>query len=574
MHSRLCRAAVVLPLLALLPVPPGEAAEPVALRIMAANISSGRFQSYPEPGPGTRIFRALRPDIVLIQEFNVNATRNGPNDFDAVDRWVSAVFGPDYHWVREPGNDSIPNGVISRWPILESGEWRDEKASNRDFAFARIDLPGDTDLWAVSLHLLTRRASVRGREARALVEAIKRHPVPDEDYLVIGGDFNTNHRREPAVTTLGELVDILGPFPHDGADPPDGDTNSRRRKPYDWVLADAELEALAVSTEIDDFLFPLGLVFDSRLFTRDELAESFPPVLPGDSGAPQMQHMAVVRDFLLRLAEPTDLPDLEIEPSSIDFGLVAARNGPLDVVLDGTHASEFRLLAPDLATAPDPGAPLDDGSKLEFSWTPSANDGEPRRVTATLITDGEPGAVEIVLFGRVQGPGTAAPLEIAGFRVEQTGGEAAIAFPAGTALEPGAIVVVGRQATRSEFEAFWGQLPSRVLYVNGSELSGPPGFPIVNGGERFRLVDPAGVAVDPLGTRVPSDGRTRGVARQRRSTDSTDFSVVQDPLRDATPGRFLGTRAGTGRLVLTEVSDALGPGSFRFEFVELLFDAR
>ena len=39
---------------------------------MAANISSGRFQSYPNPGPGERIFRAFQPDVVLIQEFNVS----------------------------------------------------------------------------------------------------------------------------------------------------------------------------------------------------------------------------------------------------------------------------------------------------------------------------------------------------------------------------------------------------------------------------------------------------------------------------------------------------------------------
>ena len=92
-----------------------------------------------------RIFQALRPDVVLIQEFNVNATRGEANDEAAVDAWVDDVFGAEYHWFREPGGDSIPNGVISRWPIIEAGEWRDDRVSNRDFTFARIDVPGEIE---------------------------------------------------------------------------------------------------------------------------------------------------------------------------------------------------------------------------------------------------------------------------------------------------------------------------------------------------------------------------------------------------------------------------------------------
>jgi len=83
-----------------------------------------------------------------------------------------------------------------------------------------------------------------------------------------------------------------GPFPvdQDGNDR----TNEPRNQPYDWVLADPDLDALEVPTRIGDQEFAAGLVFDSRVFSPlSEVA----PVEAGDSGAPNMQHMAVVRDF-------------------------------------------------------------------------------------------------------------------------------------------------------------------------------------------------------------------------------------------------------------------------------------
>jgi endonuclease/exonuclease/phosphatase family metal-dependent hydrolase len=386
------------------PAPAGE----TRLRIMAANISSGNFQSYPASGPGANIFRAIEPDVVLIQEWNVNSTRSGPNDGAALRDWVDDVFGADFHLFREPGGQSIPNGVISRWPISESGEWDDTKVGDRDFAWARIDIPGDQDLWVISVHLST-MAGERADQARALVEAIRRHGVPDEDFLLIGGDFNTDRRNEAVPMTLRAVVDTMAPFPHDG-EAENGNTNAGRRKPYDWLLADAELTALEVPLEIGDFSFPDGLVFDSRVFTQQELDDNFPPVRRNDSGAANMQHMAVVRDFRLPQGGAGD--DFRIDPTTIDFGLASASETPrlatvnvevrrafavTAVVFDGNHADEFMLVEPDLRRGP---ATFEENSVLTFSWRPAANDGRAREAKATLITDGEPGAVEIVLRGR------------------------------------------------------------------------------------------------------------------------------------------------------------------------------
>lgn len=263
-----------------------SAAHLTNVRVMAANISSGNYQSY-DPGEGIRIFQGTKPDVVLIQEFNYK--RNASSELRS---FVDDAFGSSFYYYRE-GGAQIPNGVISRWPIVESGEWDDTAVSNRDFAWARIDIPGPTDLWAISVHLLTASSSVRSGEAAQLVSYIK-SKIPDGDYLVIGGDFNTGARTEPAVGKLGDVVVTTESPPVDRRG--NSNTNASRAKPYDWVLANSALNDYKSTTVIGTSTFPNGLVVDTRTYAP--LSE-ISPALGGDSGATNMQHMAVVRDFLV-----------------------------------------------------------------------------------------------------------------------------------------------------------------------------------------------------------------------------------------------------------------------------------
>lgn len=258
------------------------------IRIMAANLTSGNGQSY-DPGHGSRIFQGLDPDIVLIQEFNYLS--NSPPDFRS---FVDTSFDTNYDYFREPGGDQIPNGIISRYPILESGQWADSNVSNRDFAWARIDIPGDRDLWAVSVHFLTTGTSERNAQATALKNYIQAN-VPAADYLVVGGDFNTNSFTEAALTTLSAVVNTSGrPKDQNNAT----GTNASRSNPYDQVLPDPDLNPLETAVTISghSFTYPNGLVFDTRVFTPISAAS---PALTSDSGATNMQHMGVIRDFLI-----------------------------------------------------------------------------------------------------------------------------------------------------------------------------------------------------------------------------------------------------------------------------------
>ena len=266
-----------------------------SMRIMAANTTSGNGQSY--EGPGTRIFQGLRPDVVLIQEFNI-----GNKSQAETDAWVESTFGSEFSYYVEPAG-SIPNGVISSYPILNSGTWDDgdDGITDRGFAWAQIDIPGDKDLWAISVHLKassgSTNASRRQIQAETLQTLVEQY-VPADAYLVVGGDLNTRSYAESCLDVLGEFVDVLDPRPADQAGDPD--TNSGRSSPYDWVMAEDELDVLEVPTTLGSVSFSNGLVFDSRVYNPlSEVA----PVQSGDSGVSGMQHMAVLRTFAVSAPE-------------------------------------------------------------------------------------------------------------------------------------------------------------------------------------------------------------------------------------------------------------------------------
>lgn len=261
------------------------------IRILAANLTSGNGQDY-DPGHGNRILQGLRPDIVLVQEFNYLG--NTSADFRA---WVDMNFGASFSYVREPSPSQIPNGVVSRYPILASGAWTDANVSNRKFVWARIDIPGDKDLWAISVHLLTTGSANRNAEASQILNYIAAQGIPATDYVTLGGDFNTDNRSESCLNTLSSYFSTSGPWPVDQSG--NGHTNAGRNKPYDWVLADADLHALRTPLVLGSNSFANGLVFDSRVYSPLPS-----PVLAGDSGATNMQHMAVARDFLIPSTTP------------------------------------------------------------------------------------------------------------------------------------------------------------------------------------------------------------------------------------------------------------------------------
>ncbi len=271
------------------------------LRFIAGNITSGNYQSY-DPGHGIRIFQALKGDIIMIQEFNY------ANNADSEIRsFVTNTFGSEFSYIR--GNGDIPNGVISRYPITQSGFWDDPYIPNRDLDWAIIDIPGTVDIMAISVHLHTSPSSDQVGAAQIIAQKVSEHRAanPGKYYYVVGGDFNGT----ASVSSNGfgkyngeDIFYVLSPHPVDELG--DTATNATGSSQYDFVLLDHNLKAFQIpvvyvnpNNTSETKTYTNGLVFDTRVYSEADLLKFFVPALRTDSGASNMQHMAIVKDVLI-----------------------------------------------------------------------------------------------------------------------------------------------------------------------------------------------------------------------------------------------------------------------------------
>ena len=283
----------------------------VILRVMASNLTSGNYQRYETPG--LHILKGLKPDIAALQEFNYSGS-HGINTPESLREMVDTAFGAEFEYFRESGY-SIPNGIVSRYPILESGSWVDSDTgvNDRGFAWARIDVPGTNDLYVVSVHLKASSSSGARRTAEAAeLKQLISSNFPANAWLIVAGDMNISDESEGAVSTFAAfLKDAPVPADLNG----DMDTNASRAERYDRVLVSPSMTNLLVPVVMPSHTFTNGLVFDSRVYSP---LSDVPPVLSDDSGAGSMQHMAVVRDFRITLADTAPaLPAVLSSPSLI-----------------------------------------------------------------------------------------------------------------------------------------------------------------------------------------------------------------------------------------------------------------
>ena len=293
-----------------------EATDFVPIRFMAANLTSGSHQNYDDQR-GIRIIQAFKPDIILMQEFNYE------NGEEAL---VEEICGADCHYATS--SHSIPNAIVSKFPIIDHGSWESNIGSSRNWDWAVIDLPGDRDLLAVSVHLHgDRNSSEMGPLRKKIEEKLKEANY----YVVVGGDFNTKSRgvvrssfssllhigednpnpREDkdAVPELEKVCDG-GEFPVDQNG--NSCTSGERDDPYDWVLFDKELNEFEVPVVVGERSYRYGHIVDSRIYEQHDELSLVPPIQAEDSelcyespwcggGASRtnMQHQGVVRDIRL-----------------------------------------------------------------------------------------------------------------------------------------------------------------------------------------------------------------------------------------------------------------------------------
>jgi len=286
----------------------------IQIRIVAGNISSRKekvcSQCY-DPGHGIRIFQALKPDIALVQEMNYK--NNSASDYK---NFAQQIVGTN-HYAVDSADYQIPNGVVSRYPIRSHGYWKDPNISNRALMWAVVDIPGKKDVFAISVHLHTSPDSDQVKAAQVIVDEIAKlkSSNPDKYYYVVGGDFNGTSAVDSSGFGKNHTFYVAGPHPVDVVDKDkteenkgNSNTNAGRKSHYDFVLADYPLHEFQIPTVYYSSEDPTktksytdGLVFDTRIYTQSELDEYFSPAQTGDSKADEMQHMAVVKDFLIEL---------------------------------------------------------------------------------------------------------------------------------------------------------------------------------------------------------------------------------------------------------------------------------
>ena len=300
------------------------------MRIVSANLTTGNHQKYETAG--INILKGLQPDIVAIQEFNYENNSN-----DSIRVMVDEAFGPQFYYYREPTR-GIPNGIISRWPIVEDGYWEDidEGISDRNFVWSRIDIPGANDLYLVSIHL--KASSGLTNEARRAAQSdqlklLIQSNFPASSLIVVAGDLNLQSDDEYAYTNLLSFLSD-SPTPVDNLGNPN--TNAKRVSWYDHVLFSSNMASMHTAVEMPSHSFANGLVFDSRVYTP--LSDT-PPVTIGDSAATNMQHMAVVRDYRFTHTKTADIlpPTITEQPNNLcvdqnapaTFSVAASGGDPL-----------------------------------------------------------------------------------------------------------------------------------------------------------------------------------------------------------------------------------------------------
>lgn len=211
---------------------------------------------------------------------------------------------------------------------------------------------------------------------------------------------------------------------------------------------------------------------------------------------------------------------------------------------DGTTTAQP---GPDADSAPDP----DESTTGDGESSGSSGLGDTDDVGDTDDSEGESGSSTTA----VDPPEDA--VDLSGWTVVQTGSDRTFVLPEGTVLPAGAVLVIGRDASRGAFEQYWGALAEDVVYVDSEDS-----FPAINGDETFAVRDPSDAVVDG-----PTPSLDNGQSLTRTDVAAAG-SWTSSGEGDADPG--VGHAfAGTSGVFLTEVSDASGSGSFVYEFIEL-----
>jgi hypothetical protein len=158
-------------------------------------------------------------------------------------------------------------------------------------------------------------------------------------------------------------------------------------------------------------------------------------------------------------------------------------------------------------------------------------------------------------------------VNVGGWSLVQANAALTYVIPANTIIPSRGYLVIGRNATRAQFEAYWGiTLAANVVYINSGD-----GMPQINGSETYDLRNAANTRVDGITVAMASAGgeslrRLNGCGNANKANSWTRAASST-----ANPGSGAPAPCNKGAFI-SEFSDALGTGNFIYEFVEIAND--
>jgi hypothetical protein len=159
---------------------------------------------------------------------------------------------------------------------------------------------------------------------------------------------------------------------------------------------------------------------------------------------------------------------------------------------------------------------------------------------------------------------TALPTDVSNWKIVQANSAITFNIPAGTSIPANGYLVVGRNATKAQFQTFWGvTLGANVVYVDGLGA-----FPQINGSETYTLRNASSTLIE--GPTIAMDAAAgRSIRRINPCVaPGTVSNWTNGVWSTSTPGS--GAAAGCAKgVVINEMGDALGTNAFNYEFVEL-----
>ncbi|MGV3502705.1 MAG: endonuclease/exonuclease/phosphatase family protein [Adhaeribacter sp.] len=165
------------------------------LRVMAYNIHHCNPPSKEESGEIdleaiVSAIRQQKPDLVALQEVDVNTKRSGPVN-QATE--IGKRLGMQAYFAKALDYTGGEYGVaiLSKYPLSETSVLRlppgaDPKSEQRVLASGKVTLPGGLVIRFGSTHLDVRNAQTREAQVREIAAFAARHKEP----FIVAGDFN------------------------------------------------------------------------------------------------------------------------------------------------------------------------------------------------------------------------------------------------------------------------------------------------------------------------------------------------------------------------------------------------